>query len=196
MIASELANHKPVYFTESGNRAHNWDPDSHTRMRLRSWTSVFSGANLMWWNTANVRNCTPCGGGNMYLGPTERQYNGVLRNFLSKLTDPLVTNVSVAVSNQSGVEALGLETRPDPRGTRLLFAYLHHWANHTSNVTVSVSVPTFDLGGCHGAWVDPIDGTPTDVTVPPSGGSALLTPPFVIDLGLWLECPKSSRTSG
>lgn len=35
MVDSELAKGKPVYFTESGNRAHNWDFDSHTRMRIR-----------------------------------------------------------------------------------------------------------------------------------------------------------------
>ena len=47
MIDSELVHRKPVYFTESGNRAHNWDVDSHTRMRIRSWVAFFKSAVLM-----------------------------------------------------------------------------------------------------------------------------------------------------
>ena len=76
-----LSNGKPVYFTESGNGGHNWDPQSHLRMRIRSWVSFFEGVVLMWWNTAGTKNCSPCGGGNMFLGVQEMSYQAILTNF-------------------------------------------------------------------------------------------------------------------
>ena len=59
---SGLQYKKPVVLTESGNAAHNWDPVSHLRMRIRSWVSFFKGVTLMWWNTAGTQSCRPCGG--------------------------------------------------------------------------------------------------------------------------------------
>lgn len=81
------------------------DPDSHTRMRIRSWVSFFKSATLMWWNTASTQNCTPCGGGNMYLGPLERSYNLVLRRFSGQMTDPTV-QVSVVGARCRGARVL------------------------------------------------------------------------------------------
>jgi hypothetical protein len=40
---NQLAAGKPVYFTETGMVHHNWDPESHILMRIRSWTAFFRG---------------------------------------------------------------------------------------------------------------------------------------------------------
>jgi len=184
-VHTELAHGKPVYFTESGNRAHNWDPDSHTRMRLRAWTAFFTAANLLWWNTAGTRNCHPCGGGNMYLGPVERGYNGVLRAFADRMRDPSVAAVTVHADSE--VNAYGLQGAASTGG-QLILAYATHATNHTTNITTTLAVPA--AGGCAGSWVVPTDGSEIGVTVPAGSGSASLTsPPFAVDIALQLKCP-------
>ena len=162
MIDSELAHGKPVYFTESGNRAHNWDVDSHTRMRIRSWVAFFKGAALMWWNTASVRTCSPCGGGNMYLGPLERSYNLVLRRFADHMTDPAVQPLEVAAT-LPGMNAFGLRGAAGSSGADIqVMAYLHHNASHSVNVSAGLTFGRgANLTGCIGEWLSPLDGATT-----------------------------------
>ena len=185
MIDAELAHGKPVYFTESGNRAHNWDPDSHTRMRIRSWVAFFKSAALMWWNTASTRKCAPCGGGNMYLGPLERSYNLVLRRFADHMADPSVQQLGVTAT-LPGVNAFGLLGAATPAGS-LVMVYLHHNASHSTNVSVGVELSNGNLTSCAGEWLDPSDGS----TLPAahfSGSTVPPSPPFAVDFALRLTC--------
>ena len=174
----QFAAKKPVYFTETGNRAHNWDPDSHTRMRIRSWTSFFSAVNLIWWNTAGTHHCVPCGGGNMFLGVTERQYQRVLRSFVSPMIDPAVTAMNIsssspdarayglvgnaAIAGSGGIVGVG-SRGSDYGGGRIYMAYAHHFVNHTGNITTSLSFPaaSYPAQGCSGKWVNPQTGAET-----------------------------------
>tara|TARA_B110000208_G_scaffold160160_1_gene195175 strand:- start:28 stop:3396 length:3369 start_codon:yes stop_codon:yes gene_type:complete len=191
MIDTELANGKPVYFTESGNQAHNWDPNSHTRMRIRSWVAVFKSAALLWWNTAGTRTCVPCGGGNMYLGPTERSYNLILRRFADHMTDPAVEPLEVSAT-LPGVNAFGLQgVASNGSGTtRVIMVYLHHNASHSVNISAGVDfgAGTNLTNNCAGEWLSPSDGS----TSPIQGmvtGKVPLSPPFSIDAALRLVCP-------
>ena len=176
------------YFTESGNRAHNWDTDSHTRMRIRSWVSFFKAAALMWWNTAGVRNCKPCGGGNMYLGPLERSYNLVLRRFSDHMLDPAVQAINVSTT-LPGINAFGLQgaANPPARG-RVIMVYLHHNASHTINITTGVGFgSSVDLEGCTGEWIHPADGSSTPAEAV-TRASAPQSPLFAVDAALRLVC--------
>ena len=206
--AQHLANGKPVYFTESGNRAHNWDGDSHTRMRIRSWTALFVSATLMWWNTAGTRSCSPCGGGNMYLGPTERGYQKVLRTFADHMLDPAVQNVNVTATpnttSGAAVRAYGLcgagagdsTVQGSSAGAdRVYMAYVHH-TDHNSATQANVNFVTGSQAcaapgpGCSGFWVNPETGTTTAVSATAATTGNFTTPPFSIDVALVLFCKK------
>eukprot|EP00039_Didymoeca_costata_P003300 m.66710 g.66710 ORF g.66710 m.66710 type:complete len:562 (+) comp11827_c0_seq3:83-1768(+) len=189
----ELAHQKPVYITESGNEAHNWDPDSHTRMRIRSWTCFFTAMNLLWWNTAGTKNCHPCGGGNMYLGPTERGYQKVLRNFTNHMSDPSVAIINVSASE--GVRAYGLVGNPPdnhlqveqngaPQEGKMYMAYAHHFFNHTTNITTSLSFQGMS-GTCKGTWIYPESGTTVEAI---ATNMEFVSPQFAIDIALLLLC--------
>jgi hypothetical protein len=187
MIDSELAKGKPVFFTESGNRAHNWDFDSHTRMRIRSWVAFFKAAALMWWNTAATRNCKPCGGGNMYLGPLERSYNLVLRSFADHMTDPAVQPLEVGAT-LPGMNVFGLQGAVGLSGGTQVMVYLHHNASHTVNISTSVTFGSdVNLTGCTGEWLLPTDGATTPA-VYSSDTDAFTSPLFNVDMALRLTC--------
>lgn len=83
IIDESLSAKTPVCITETGNLYHDWDGDSHVRMRMRTYTALFKGTTVVWWNTAGTKNCKSCGGGNMFLGITEHQHQKVA-SFLRK----------------------------------------------------------------------------------------------------------------
>lgn len=179
---TELANKKPVYFTESGNNRHNWDPQSHIRMRIRSWTAFFEACVLMWWNTAGTQNCTPCGGGNMYLGPTERSYQKTLREFVAPMTDPTLQAMNISASN--GVRAYGLVGAGNSGKGKLYMAYANHYASHDLSITANLTFPIV-LAGCTGVWVHPETGATTPAV---ASGVNFTSPPFKIDIALSISC--------
>lgn len=189
MIDSELVHRKPVYFTESGNRAHNWDGDSHTRMRIRSWVAFFKSAVLMWWNTASTRNCKPCGGGNMYLGPLERSYNLVLRRFSDHMQDPAVQAINVSTT-VPGINAFGLQGVANAStGGSVIMVYLHHYATHKMNITTGVGFGSnVNLEGCTGEWTNPADGSTTPAEFTVARASVPQSPLFAVDASLRLVC--------
>lgn len=51
-IAGWKAAGKPVIVGEQGNTGQNWDDRSALRMRLRSWTALFTEAVLVFWNSS------------------------------------------------------------------------------------------------------------------------------------------------
>lgn len=184
-ISESLSANKPVYFTESGNKAHNWDSDSHTRMRIRTWTMFFRGAVLMWWNTAGTQDCKPCGGGNMYLGPTERGYQKVYTEFAGQMSDPAVQMFNLTVSE--GVRAYGLHGSNGGSGT-MVMVYVHH-PDHDTNTTAQLVFPTKDIpsvANCGGEWVYPETGA--SAAASPFNSTAFVTPSFNIDIALKLVC--------
>lgn len=192
MIDAEMVHGKPVYFTESGNRAHNWDVDSHTRMRIRSWVCFFKSAVLMWWNTAGTRNCVPCGGGNMYLGPLERSYNSILRRYANFMLDPDVQQLDVTTM-AAGINAFSIRgaafANQSISQQTLILAYLHHNTSHSTNISTGIIFGNnVRLAGCAGLWLDPSNGTTTVIETINASGS-LTSPLFTIDIALRLECP-------
>ena len=198
VTAQHLANGKPVYFTETGNEGHNWDPDSHTRMRLRSWAAFFSSASLLWWNTAGTQSYAGVAG-NMYLGPTERSYQRVLRNFTERMRDPAVQAINVTAASSSssaGVRAYGLTGAGSgaSAGKRVLMAFAHH-TDHSTAQQASLSFVGASIGGCSGVWVDPQTGNTTSASLTGHAENVAFTsPPFAIDIGLVLSCAASVPT--
>merc|ERR1712032_968057 len=189
-IEESLSANKPVYFTESGNAGHNWDVDSHVRMRIRTWTAFFKGAVLIWWNTASTRKCHPCGGGNMYLGSHERGYQKVYKHFVEQMTDPAVQQFNLTVPE--GVRAYGLRGSSSDESTTLM-VYVHHFSNHTKTTSGEFVFPTSgfpSLSSCTGEWVYPENGTSTLANA--SNDTAIVSPPFKIDIALVVVCTRSS----
>jgi len=180
-IAESLSAAKPVYFTESGNKAHNWDSDSHTRMRIRTWTTFFRGATLLWWNTADSQNCTPCGGGNMYLGSKERGYQKTYVDFAGQMTDPAVKMFNLTLSE--GVRAYGLDGSSGSSTMRMV--YVHH-PDHSTSTTSQLVFPMASVANCAGEWVYPETGE--TVAASPFNDTAFVTPPFSIDIALKVLC--------
>lgn len=180
-IEESLAAEKPVFITESGNYKHNWDEDSHTRMRIRTWTMFFRGATLLWWNTADVRNCTPCGGGNMYLGSKEIGYQKTYVDFAGQMTDPAVKMFNLTLSE--GVRAYGLEGSSGSATMKMV--YVHH-PDHSTNTTAQLVFPEPSVANCAGEWVYPETGAV--VAASPFNGTTFVTPPFNIDIALKVLC--------
>jgi hypothetical protein len=184
-IADSLKWNKPVYYTETGNKGHNWDWDSHTRMRIRTWTMFFRGATLMWWNTAGMQNCTPCGGGNMYLGPTEIGYQKTYVDFAGQMIDPAVKMFNLTLSE--GVRAYGLEGASGSATMRMV--YVTH-TDHSSNTTAQLVFPEPSVANCAGEWVYPETGV--TVAASPFNGTTFETPLFNIDIALKVLCQGGS----
>jgi hypothetical protein len=187
---SSLRYEKPVVLTESGNAAHNWDPMSHLRMRIRSWVAFFKGVMLMWWNTAGTQSCRPCGGGNMYLGEQERSYQKYLTEFASNMTDPNVTsfNFSATSTTSALVKAFGISGAGVDDKSTVTMVYLHH-QDHNSNTTSMFSLPNLPKIECTCSWYSPESGT---AIAAHQQGSTFTTPPFAVDIALLAVCPTGN----
>lgn len=188
IVEQSLLGKKPVYLTETGNLYHNWDPDSHVRMRMRTYTALFKGATIVWWNTANTKKCKPCGGGNMFLGVTERQHQKVYMNFAQKMTDPGA--VMFNLTNSEGIRSYGLHGS-NSNGGQIVLVYVHHFTDHSTPAIADLVLPAGvpSLTECQGEWVFPENGT--TVKASPLNATALATPPFKVDIALSLECAGS-----
>lgn len=183
-----LAFKKPVYFTETGMIWHNWDPDSHNLMRIRSWTAFFEAANLMWWNTAGTQSYHG-ESGNMYLGPTERGYQRILREFVNSMTDPGVQAMNVSATE--GVRAYGLMGVGKSGAGQVYMVYAHHFANHIDQIkTVLAFASGAPISSCTSTWVSPADGSVT-LAAPGADGASFQSPPFAIDVALLVHCSAS-----
>jgi hypothetical protein len=186
---NQLAVGKPVYFTETGMVHHNWDPESHILMRIRSWTAFFEACVLMWWNTAGSTKYHGISG-NMYLGITERGYQKVLRTFVDEMTDPAVAQLNMTASD--GVRAYGVIGAGASGNGKVLMAYAQHYSSHKLNITAQITfAPSKDfrsLTGCVGTWVHPDTGATAPATQP--NGLTFTTPVFSIDMALRVNCPS------
>jgi Domain of unknown function (DUF5060) len=181
---------KPIVVGEHGNTGMNWDPLSGQRMRIRTWTALFQEISVIFWNTSWSKLgmhegwYAPGHVANIYLGPEERGYIRVLRDFASRL-DAGAGMTPVKVSPSHRIRGYAL------RSSRGAAAYFHHFENHT--VAVQDAKITLDLPGpapaprhLIGAWIDPSSGDVlAHVQVPP-GLQTLDVPPFTIDLALWV----------
>ena len=190
---SSLQYEKPVVLTESGNGAHNWDPASHLRMRIRSWVSFFKGVMLMWWNTSGSQSCRPCGGGNMYLGEQERSYQKYLTEFASNVTDPNVTsfNSSATSTTSAPVKAFGISGAGVDDQSTVSMVYLHH-QDHNSNTTSTFSLPNLPKVECKCTWYSPESGT---AIAAQRQGNTFTTPPFAVDIAVLVVCPQAQSNN-
>jgi Domain of unknown function (DUF5060) len=175
---------KPVLVGEQGNTGMNWDPHSATRMRVRAWTALFQEVGLIFWNTSwskwgmNRGRYTAGAVANIYLGPEERSYTRVLRQFSNQL-DGNVRIAPIAVSLPDSARAYGLVS------SALGAVYVHHFVNHDvplEGLRVKMNLPP--SSGLRYKWMDPATGSILgEGRVSPSGG-AILAPPFTVDIAL------------
>merc|ERR1712064_153247 len=92
----------------------------------------------MWWNTAASKKCRPCGGGNMFLGHTERKYQSVYKQFVEQMTDPAVQQFNLTMPE--GVRAYGL--RGSTGSGTILMIYAHHFASHNETTIAKIELPS------------------------------------------------------
>jgi hypothetical protein len=171
---------KPVIVGEQGNTGMNWDPASASRMRIRAWTALFQEIGLIFWNTSWSKagmfggHYSPGDAANIYLGPVERQYIGVLGGFSARL-DAQVEMTDASVSDD-GVRAYALLS------PKLAAAYLHHFRDHTGAVTgVKIALRVPEGNSLVAEWIDPASGAIIGRTPVHPGNATLLAPPFRVD---------------
>lgn len=186
---------KPVVVGEQGNTGMNWDPLSAVRMRIRVWTGLFQEISFVFWNTNWSKQgmfggrYTPGVAANVYLGPEERQYIKVFRDFSSQL-DEDVRMAPISVGSLSSVRAYGLVS------SNIGAIYLHHAENHTSpadNVEVSFDFSALPRTKLAGEWIDPGTGEVLSRADVPASLAALRVPPFKVDIALLIK--PSQQTS-
>ena len=180
---------KPVIVGEQGNTGYNWDPTSAVRMRVRTWTALFEDVAFVFWNTGFAKDNgrgTP-GAANLYIGPEERGYIRVLRQFSDRL-DANMQPVSVGVSEPAHARAYGLTS------DTLAAVYLNHADDHTTPIaglTLTVAAPATVRpdGVLTATWIDPASGaTVASLPIGP-GPQTLAVPPFAVDLALLIATP-------
>ncbi len=192
-LASKWKQHgKPVIVGEQGNAGMNWDPRSAVRMRIRAWTALFQEITLVFWNTSWSKagmfggHYSPGMGANVYLGPEERGYIRILRDFASRL-DSGVRMAPVSLTSPGLVRAYGLVSK------QTAGIYLQHAADHTTpveQVELSFDFSPFGHQQLIGEWIDPATGAVLSrVNVAPRLCS-LTVPPFQVDIALLIS-PKS-----
>jgi outer membrane protein assembly factor BamB/glycosyltransferase involved in cell wall biosynthesis len=165
---------KPVIVGEQGNRYVNWDPQSALRMRIRLWTSFFAEGALVFWNTSNDKQyVSPSLTSNIYLGPEERQFVRVFREFADKL-DP--SAVLTGWTEHDGSREYHLE------GGRSDMGYIHHYASHAEKTVVTISFQAKRKGTIE--WFDPATGASLEKTGFTSSDILMqeASPPFVVDI--------------
>ena len=194
----EAGGSKPVIVGEQGNTGTNWDPLSALRMRIRAWTAMFQEISLVFWNTSwskigmhqGIRK--PGQVANIYLGPEERRYVRILRDFSSRLSaDVRMQPVEVSLPNK--VRAYGLLSE------NVTAVYLHHFENHTEiirdlNISLNLLFPNDLKIKLIGDWISTSNGNVLKRFEVKSGHETLKVPSFNIDLAL-LITPASTRTT-
>jgi hypothetical protein len=173
-ILAEKQWNKPVLFGEQGNTGQNWDPKSGLRMRLRTWAAFFNEGTLVFWNSSFAKDFRSDGAANIYLGPAERRMIRILQNFTSGL--PADIKPFLPSPGNPGVRAYGLNS-----GSTLLL-YLHHFANHSSSVTITISLSLPARSAL--TWIDPANGRITGNETVDAGVRTVQSPSFSIDLAL------------
>lgn len=179
---------KPVIVGEQGNTGMNWDPLSALRMRIRAWTALFQEISLIFWNTSwsksgmHLGRYTPGAVANIYLGPEERRYIRVLRDFSSRL-DRDVQMVPVTVFPPGRARGYGLLSG------RVAAVYLHHMNNHTTllqKAKIAIDLPSDALAAKKGLgeWIEPSSGDVLAKVEVLPGQRTLNVPPFAVDLAL------------
>jgi hypothetical protein len=185
---------KPVIVGEQGNRGMNWDPLSSLRMRLRTWTALFQEVSLIFWNTSWSKTGMFYGGprpeaaANIYLGPEERSFIRVLRDFASRL-DAGMRMMPVEVSSPDLVRAYGLLS------SATAAVYLHHFDNHVTavrgvQITLDLPVSAGSYGTRVGNWIEPSSGDLLARVQVPPGRQRLGVPPFRVDLALLITSER------
>jgi len=165
---------KPIVFSEIGNQGINWDKHSALRMRLKLWTGFFKGTSLIFWNTSGGIFRHEGESANIYLGPLERQYTKVFREFIKDL-DPNITQEKLEVENDE-IRGYGLSSE------KYLLAYLHNGGSHAEVTKTSVHVNVKRDGILQ--WNDPKTGRVIGLREVQSGGQTIQTPNFRIDLAM------------
>jgi hypothetical protein len=166
---------KPVIVGEQGNSGQNWDDRSGVRMRLRAWTALFAEGALIFWNTSTTKSYRSWAA-NIYLGPEERRYLRVLRNF-TRGFDARARIVSVRVSGPPGLRGYGLS------GPREYAAYLHASQNHGSTTRgARLRIRSTTRGTA--AWIDPGSGRTLARRAIQRGLRELAVPAFTTDVAL------------
>ena len=187
---------KPVIVGEHGNSGMNWDPRSALRMRIRIWTALFQDIGLVFWNTSWSKagmhggRFSPGEASNIYLGPEERGYTRIFRDFCSRL-DAAVAMSPLDVSPRSQIRAYGLLSE------RVAAAYLHHSTSHSAAVegaTITLTLPPSRPGDepLLGEWIDPATGAVLSRLPLTHGLRTLAVPPFAVDLA-FVAAPAPRR---
>ena len=203
--AREKRFRKPVVYGEQGNGGGKaeliprgiggvWDPGSARRMRVRSWTALFSQVALVFWETSYAKDGHHM---NIWLGPEERQYVRALQDFAHCL-DADIRPAKVALGGARAGEVRAYALRSDRRAG----VYLHHFgcarcakdrsagrqAHHrwdhdrglARGLEAIVDVPR----AAKGYWYDPRDGSIVKRIDAAAGQQTFPVPPFKIDLAL------------
>lgn len=168
---------KPVVFGEQGNVVQNWDERSGLRMRLRSWTAFFEEGVLIFWNSSFAKDYHNDAAANLYIGPEERGYVRVLRDFTAG-SDAQLERFELRVSSRN-VRAYGL------RSPGLILGYFHHFSDHDTAVGTSATLEVSAPGTLR--WIDPATGNVVQSSSIGSGLQTLKTPDFVVDLALKIQ---------
>lgn len=185
---------KPVIVGEQGNTGMNWDPLSALRMRIRIWTALFEEISFVFWNTSWSKygmyggRYTPGAVANIYLGPEERGYSKVFRDFASNL-DADVRVVPVTVNSFRSVRAYALISKHTGA------VYLHHFENHTTiaeGVVVNCNFSDLAANKMEGKWIDPATGEVLS-RVDGSSQSVFRVPPFKVDIALLLKANPAKQ---
>ncbi|GAB2700900.1 hypothetical protein GCM10027037_27340 [Mucilaginibacter koreensis] len=173
---------KPILFGEQGNSVANWDPLSALRMRIRTWTSFFAEAVLVFWNTSASKSYEHPKSANIYLGPEERGYIRALHDF-SALADADVKFALIKPINSYQVRGYGL------RSNKVIMGYFHHYDTHDSQVTTSFKYRLFRPGKVY--WINPADNSIISSADLPYGDQTITSPPFAVDIAMRIMVDNS-----
>jgi hypothetical protein len=167
---------KPVIVGEQGNTGQNWDPTSALRMRLRAWTAFFAEGTLVFWNASFAKDYRNGGAANLYIGPEERAYLGILQRFTSGF-DARAAIATIGISDPGRVRGYAL------RGPTGYAAYLHAFTDHsapTTGVSATINAPAPGMA----VWISPATGAVIGRQRVHAGAQQLSVPSFTTDVAL------------
>jgi outer membrane protein assembly factor BamB len=165
---------KPVVFSEIGNQGINWDEHSAQRMRLKLWTAFFKEATLIFWNTSGSLFRHEGESANIYLGPTERQYTKVFREFVNDI-DPNITEERVMIEDD-GIRGYGMSSE------KFTLAYVHNGRSHREVTNTALNLKVKRDGILQ--WIDPRTGRMMGSREVHAGDQSIRTPMFKIDIAM------------
>jgi len=104
---------------------------------------------------------------------------------------PFEVTTSLSGINAFGLRGVAATRSPGADPSHVIMVYLHHNASHSINISTSVDFGDgVSLAGCAGDWINPMDGSAVAASNN-SGPLILHSPPFAIDVALWLVCANS-----